>query len=87
MNSDVDFLSGFSQFSAFLPSTTTLVWLVFFVVTFYTVIHAGVFAYHWYAYNISPSKFLKLTNIIYFTGVIVFLATLFLSTVSIVSNL
>jgi hypothetical protein len=68
-----------------LPEAGTLVWLVFLVILLYTALHAGIFVYHWHKFNIAPPKFIKITYVVYFAGIGVFLLGLFLSTIAITS--
>ena len=74
-----------ARLTAEIPDTNTLVWLLFFLILLYTLIHASVFVFHWYKYNIAPQKFVNLTYIIYFVGVGVFMLGLLLSTFAITS--
>ena len=70
-----------------LPTISTIVWILFFAVALYTTVHVGVFAYHWYAYNIAPKRFFRLTALVYFVGVLILLSTLFISTIAITASL
>lgn len=80
-------IGEFSQLPEIIPEATQLVWMLFFVALLYAIIHAAIFVYHWYTYNISSYKFLTLTCSIYLVGTLTLLSVLFLSTIGIISSL
>ena len=68
-----------------LPSLHTLLWSIFLLMLFYAVIHIAIFVYHWSKYNIAPGPFLRLTYIIYFSGIAFFSVIMFLSLIAILT--
>ena len=73
------------NYSGTLPSMHTVMWSLFAVILFYTAVHAVIFVYHWHKYNIAPGPFLKLTYLVYFSGIGVFTSVMFLSLIAILT--
>ena len=75
----------FVPYDVVVANASALMLVLLGVIVLYTTVHAAIFSYHWHKYNIAPGPFLRRTYIIYFGGILLFLAAILLSAFAVIT--